>query len=64
MEKKKHAQPAKLKIRKGDLVKVIAGDSKGTQGKIIEVILADGRAIVEGLKFLSSSFVLVSYLSF
>ena len=29
MEKKKHEQPAKLKIRKGDLVKVIAGDSKG-----------------------------------
>ena len=53
MEKKKHAQPAKLKIRKGDLVKVIAGDSKGTQGKIIEVILADGRAIVEGANMVS-----------
>src|ERR1700712_3358104 len=53
MEKKKHAQPAKLKIRKGDLVKVIAGDSKGTQGKIIEVILANGRAIVEGANLVS-----------
>jgi large subunit ribosomal protein L24 len=53
MEKKKHAQPAKLKIRKGDLVKVIAGDSKGTQGKIIEVILANGRAIVEGANMVS-----------
>jgi len=53
MEKKKHAQPAKLKIRKGDLVKVIAGDSKGTQVKIIEVILADGRAIVEGANMVS-----------
>ena len=53
MEKKKHKQPAKLKIRKGDLVKVIAGDSKGTQGKIVEVILADGRAIVEGANMVS-----------
>ena len=53
MEKKKHAQPAKLKIRKGDLVKVIAGDSKGTQGKIVEVILDKGRAIVEGANMVS-----------
>jgi len=53
MEKKKHEQPTKLKIRKGDLVEVIAGDSKGTQGKIVEVILADGRAIVEGANLVS-----------
>ena len=53
MDKKKHAQPAKLKIRKGDLVQVIAGDSKGTQGKIVEVILANGRAIVEGANLVS-----------
>jgi len=53
MEKKKHAQPAKLKIRKGDLVKVIAGDSKGSQGKIVEVILAKNRAIVEGANMVS-----------
>src|ERR1700744_2651226 len=53
MEKKKHAQPTKIKLRKGDLVTVIAGDSKGTQGKIIEVILADGRAIVEGANMVS-----------
>ncbi|WP_183579427.1 50S ribosomal protein L24 [Mucilaginibacter sp. X5P1] len=53
MDKKKHEQPAKLKIRKGDLVKVIAGDSKGTQGKITEVILEKGRAIVEGANLVS-----------
>jgi len=38
MGKRKIDIPAKLKIRKGDLVKVIAGDSKGTQGKILEII--------------------------
>jgi large subunit ribosomal protein L24 len=53
MEKKKHEQPAKLKIRKGDLVKVIAGDSKGTQGKIVEVLLDKGRVIVEGANMVS-----------
>ena len=51
MEKK--TQTAKLKIRKGDLVKVIAGDSKGSQGKIVEVLIAKGRAIVEGANMVS-----------
>jgi len=53
MEKKKQAQPAKLKIRKGDLVKVMAGDSKGAQGKIVEVLTAKGRVIVEGANMVS-----------
>jgi large subunit ribosomal protein L24 len=53
MEKKKNEQPAKLKIKKGDLVKVIAGDSKGSQGKILEVIADKGRAIVEGANMVS-----------
>jgi len=50
MEKKTQA---KLKIRKGDLVKVIAGDSKGSQGKVVEVIIATNRAIVEGANMVS-----------
>ena len=53
MDKKKQTQVAKSKIRKGDLVKVIAGDSKGTQGKVVEVITADNRAIVEGANMVS-----------
>lgn len=51
MEKKK--KTLKLNIRKGDLVKVIAGDSKGQQGKIVEVLLKDNRAIVEGANMVS-----------
>lgn len=43
----------KLKIRKGDLVQVIAGDSKGTQGKVLEVIVDKNRAIVEGANLVS-----------
>lgn len=48
MEKKTTNKPAKLKIKKGDLVQVIAGDSKGTQGKVVEILVAKNRAIVEG----------------
>ncbi|MEH6305143.1 50S ribosomal protein L24 [Olivibacter sp. CPCC 100613] len=43
----------KLKIRKGDLVQVIAGDSKGTQGKVLEVIIDKNRAVVEGANLVS-----------
>lgn len=38
----------KIKIRKGDLVKVIAGNSKGTEGKVLEILTEKNRAIVEG----------------
>ena len=44
---------AKVKIRKGDLVKVIAGDSKGQQGKVQEVLVAKSRVIVEGINLVS-----------
>ena len=53
MTKKQVAKPAKLKIRKGDLVAVIAGDSKGSQGKVLEVITDKNRAIVEGANMVS-----------
>jgi large subunit ribosomal protein L24 len=50
MEKKKNV---KLNIRKGDLVKVIAGDSKGQQGKVVEVITKTSRVLVEGANMVS-----------
>ncbi len=52
MERKNNQQP-KLKIRKGDLVQVIAGDSKGKQGKVLEVVLATNRVVVEGANLVS-----------
>lgn len=39
---------AKLHIKKGDTVKVIAGESKGAQGVIRKVFAEKQRAIVEG----------------
>lgn len=39
---------AKLHIKKGDTVKVIAGESKGAQGEVKKVYPEKNRAIVEG----------------
>jgi len=52
MERKSNKQP-KLKVKKGDLVKVIAGDSKGKEGKILEVLAAQNRVVVEGANMVS-----------
>ena len=40
---------AKLHIKKGDTVVVIAGESKGKTGRVIEVNLETSRALVEGV---------------
>jgi large subunit ribosomal protein L24 len=43
----------KFKIKKGDSVIVIAGNSKGQQGRVLEVIRNKDRALVEGVNMLS-----------
>ena len=43
----------KIHIKKGDTVKVIAGDAKGQQGKVLEVIVDKYRALVEGVNLVS-----------
>ena len=43
----------KLHIKKGDTVKVIAGNSKGKNGKVLEVYPSKYRAIVEGLNMVT-----------
>lgn len=52
MERKYNKQP-KLHIRKGDIVKVIAGDSKGSQGRVLEVLSATRKVLVEGVNLVS-----------
>ena len=44
---------AKLHIKKGDTVKVIAGDSRGQEGKVLEIDRIKLRAIVEGVNLVS-----------
>jgi large subunit ribosomal protein L24 len=43
----------KYHIKKGDMVYVVTGESKGQQGKVLEVITKDERAIVEGVNIVS-----------
>jgi len=43
----------KFNIRKGDSVKVIAGDDKGKTGKVLEVITAKSRVVVEGINIIT-----------
>ncbi len=46
---------SKLKLKKGDTVKVISGESRGQQGKIISIDVKKLRAIVEGVNLISKS---------
>lgn len=43
----------KLKLKTGDTVQVIAGDHKGEEGKIVEILRAKNKAIVEGVNMIS-----------
>ncbi|AOW21808.1 50S ribosomal protein L24 [Urechidicola croceus] len=44
---------AKLKIKSGDTVRVLAGDHKNEEGKVLRVFPAKNRAIVEGVNMVS-----------
>src|SRR5690554_2879386 len=43
----------KLKIKSGDNVVVIAGDHKGSEGKVMKVFTEKNKAIVEGVNLVS-----------
>jgi large subunit ribosomal protein L24 len=40
----------KFKIKKGDLVEIIAGDDKGKQGVVLQVLTKKDAVLVEGCK--------------
>jgi large subunit ribosomal protein L24 len=44
---------SKLHVRKGDTVQVIAGESKGKSGKVLEILTEKNRVIVEGLNLIT-----------
>ncbi|MBK6977703.1 MAG: 50S ribosomal protein L24 [Cytophagaceae bacterium] len=48
MERKFNKQP-KLHVKSGDTVEVIAGNSKGKRGKIVEVLVKKSRVKIEGV---------------
>ena len=43
----------KFKIKVGDTVRVIAGDHKESEGKVLQIIKDKNRAIVEGVNLVS-----------
>lgn len=43
----------KLKIKSGDIVRVIAGDHKGSEGKVVRVYREKNKAVVEGVNMIS-----------
>ncbi len=52
MERKYNPQH-KLHIRKGDTVRVIAGDDKGKQGEVLEILTDKYRAIVKDVNIVT-----------
>ncbi|NNF01121.1 MAG: 50S ribosomal protein L24 [Bacteroidia bacterium] len=52
MKRSKNLTP-KLHIRKGDTVRVIAGESKGQEGKVLDVLLHQRKAFVEQVNMIS-----------
>ena len=52
MERRFNKQP-KLHVRKGDKVKVLAGDDKGKEGRVLEILADKNRAIVEGINIVT-----------
>jgi large subunit ribosomal protein L24 len=46
---------SKIKLKKGDTVKVISGEARGQQGKIVIIDAKKMRAIVEGVNMISKS---------
>ena len=52
VNRKRHADNAerqRLHVTKGDTVRVVRGDDKGKEGKIIRVYLKTGRVTIEGV---------------
>lgn len=44
---------SKLKLKKGDTVRVISGEARGQEGKIISIDTKKLRAVVEGVNMIS-----------
>lgn len=51
--KKQIKKHSKLRVKTGDLVKVIAGDAKGNQGKVLRVLIDKNRVVVEGVNMVT-----------
>ena len=46
---------SKLNIKKGDNVYVLSGEDRGKTGRVLKVLVSKGRAIVEGVNFVTKA---------
>ena len=44
---------SKIKIKKGDVVRIISGASRGKEGKVLEILVDAEKALVEGQNMVS-----------
>ncbi len=44
---------SKIKIKKGDVVRIISGASRGKEGKVLEILIDAEKALVEGQNMVS-----------
>src|SRR5512147_3094361 len=52
MARQREKQRTRMRIRKNDLVEVIAGRDKGKRGKVLVVLPEKGRLLVQGVNFI------------
>jgi len=48
-------RPQRVKIKKNDMVRVIAGKDRGKTGKVLKVFPGNGTAIVENINFVKKA---------
>src|SRR5512139_2740221 len=52
MAKQRKTERTRIRIRKNDLVEVVAGRDKGKRGKVLMVLPEKGRVVVQGVNFI------------
>jgi large subunit ribosomal protein L24 len=52
MAKQKEAPRTRIRIRKNDLVEVLAGKDRGKRGKVLVVLPEKARVLVQGVNFI------------
>ena len=51
MARPKAKERVRVRLKKGDLVEVIAGKDAGKRGKVLQVVREGGRVLVQGVNF-------------
>ena len=52
MARQRTKERTKIRLRKNDVVEVISGRDAGKRGKVIAVLRAEGRVLVQGVNFI------------